>query len=452
MLTGTGRSTELCGWGRYPRALNSVSVPETIDEAAQSGANGSVIMRGEGRSYGDAAMLTDGLVMLGKRFNRLIRFDDQTQLLTAEAGVTIEEILRAFVSRGWFPPVTPGTKYVSLGGCVAADVHGKNHHRDGAFGAHVTQLELVLADGRHVCCSPDDNAELFWATVGGLGLTGIIAKVTIRLIPIESAFMVVQHQQARDVDASLEFMESREWDDQYTVAWIDCLAHGRGLGRGVFMRGHHAAPEELPRRLAAKPYAVKPQQRRNVPFDLPSSILNSKTMMAFNKLYYHLQGGKSAPFVSHYESFFFPLDRVGHWNRIYGRGGFVQYQFVLPLLHARAGLIELLEEMTRSRRPSFLSVLKRFGPEDQGLLSFPTEGYTMTLDIPVRDEGVFAFLDRLDEIVLKFGGRVYLAKDARLKANVFRAMYPHLAEWQLIKATVDPGNRFSSDLARRLGI
>jgi decaprenylphospho-beta-D-ribofuranose 2-oxidase len=201
MFSSIGRSTELCGWGRYPRALNSVSVPETIDEAARSGADGSVIMRGEGRSYGDAAMLTDGLVMLGKRLNRLIKFDDQAQLLTAEAGVTIEEILREFVPRGWFPAVTPGTKYVSLGGCVAADVHGKNHHRDGAFGAHVTQLELVLADGRHVCCSTDENAELFWATVGGLGLTGIIAKVTVKLIQIESAFMVLQHQKALVVDA-----------------------------------------------------------------------------------------------------------------------------------------------------------------------------------------------------------------------------------------------------------
>lgn len=442
---------ELSGWGRYPRAINSVVSPETTTEALAE-LKQSTIIRGQGRSYGDAAMLSDGLVVLSEQLDRVIGFDEETGVLTAEAGLTLDQILHDFLPRGWFPPVTPGTAYVSLGGCIAADIHGKNHHRDGTFGEHVIDFDLALADGRVWHCSQTENSELFWATIGGMGLTGILITVSVRLIRVESAFITVQHLQASDLDKSLELMESRAWDDVYTVAWIDCLARGRALGRSIFMRGHHAKIGELPQRLTARPLDVKPHGRRNVPFDLPSWVLNSASMKLFNLAYYRMQRTKQRPFTAGYQSFFHPLDSIGNWNRIYGRGGFVQYQLVLPTKGGREGLIQIFEELARSRRPSFLSVLKRFGPENRGLLSFPMEGYTLTLDIPVRDDGLFPFLNRLDEIVLKFGGRVYLAKDARLRADSFRAMYPRLAEWQQIKARVDPDNRFVSDLSKRLEI
>jgi decaprenylphospho-beta-D-ribofuranose 2-oxidase len=440
---------ELSGWGRYPRAVNSVFMPSTLDEAAVK-SNGRVIARGQGRSYGDAAMLKDGIVMLSERLDRVIAFDEKTGILTAEAGLTLEQVLRDFVPKGWFLPVSPGTAYVSLGGCLAADVHGKNHHRDGAFGQHVVEFNLAVADGRVIRCSRDEHPELFWATIGGMGLTGIITTLSLRLIPIESASIISQHLQANDLDASLELMESKQWDDAYTVAWIDCLSGGKDLGRSVFMRGHHATLQELPARARTKPLQVKLRGQRNVPFDLPSFALNSIAMKGFNKVYYRVQRGKRAPFVTDYQSFFHPLDRVGNWNRAYGRGGFVQYQLVLPPAQARTGLLQVIEELRRNRRSSFLSVLKRFGPEGRGLLSFPMEGYTLTLDIPVRGAGLLPFLDRLDEIVLKFGGRVYLAKDARLRPENFRAMYSRFREWQQIKAKVDPENHFASDLSRRL--
>ncbi len=442
-------SVELSGWGRYPCAVNSVFRPQTVAEAT-AGLDGRIIARGQGRSYGDAAMLKDGLVMLSERLNRVLAFDEATGLLTAEAGLTLDQILFDVVPKGWFLPVTPGTAYVSLGGCIAADVHGKNHHRDGAFGQYVMEFDLALPDGNIIRCSRDVNEELFRATIGGMGLTGIITTVSLRLIPIESAFITVQHLQASDLDASLELMESKQWDDAYTVAWIDCLSRGKALGRSVFMRGHHATLAELPPRARSNPLRVKVHGQRNVPFDLPSWVLNSIAMTAFNKVYYHVQRAKRAPFIADYQSFFHPLDSVGNWNRMYGRNGFVQYQLVLAPAQARSGLLQIIEELGRNRRPSFLSVLKRFGPEGDGMLSFPMEGYTLTLDIPVRDQGLFPFLDRLDEIVLKFGGRVYLAKDARLRADNFRAMYPRFPEWQRIKAKIDPENHFASDLSRRL--
>ena len=440
---------ELSGWGRYPRAVNTVLVP-TKGEDAVPPSVGRMIARGQGRSYGDAAMLRDGSVLLCTRLSRLIQFDEKSGILVAEGGATIDQILRTFVPLGWFPSVTPGTKHVSLGGCIAADVHGKNHHRAGAFSEYVTEFELVTANRETVTCSRNENAELFWATVGGMGLTGIITKVSFRLRQIESAFMMVEHRAASDLDTSLEFLELDAFDDQYTVAWIDCFSSGRALGRSILMCGHHAALEELPRRTAIRPFELKRSRRLNVPFDLPSWVLNSFTATAFNSVYYHTQRARRGEFMSDYESFFYPLDKVDNWNRMYGRKGFIQYQFALPPNHAREGLLQVIEQLARSGRPSFLSVLKRFGPQSQGLLSFPITGYTLTLDIPIRDAGLFAFLDRLDEIVLKFDGRVYLAKDARLSPASFRAMYPRFAEWQRVKERFDSQNRFMSDLSQRL--
>jgi FAD/FMN-containing dehydrogenase len=448
MVTTT--TMELSGWGRYPRRLATVLCPQDILEAIPPRA-GQMIARGQGRSYGDAAMLADGLVMLTERLRRIVSFDEQTGLLTAQAGTTLAEVIREFLPRGWFPAVVPGTKAVSLGGCVAADIHGKNHHRDGTFGAHVKEIEMVLADRQRLRCSPEKDGPLFWATIGGMGLTGIITAVALQLIPVESSYLAVQHHQAKDLDASFAMLADKACDDHYTVAWLDCLAKGKKLGRSVLMRGHHARVNDLPARLRDRPYG-RVRRQHNLAFDFPAWVLNSASIQALNEFYYRLQGRINQPFIADYESFFFPLDRIGSWNRMYGKRGFVQYQGVLPAAEARPGMQALLEALAGSGRSSFLSVLKRFGPAGRGLLSFPIEGYTLTLDLPVSDPGLFPFLDRLDEIVLEHGGRVYLAKDARLQPETFREMYPRLSEWLAVKRRVDPDNRFDSDLARRLKI
>ena len=442
---------EIHGWGRYPRGRARVLRPERVREAVPPAAD-SVIARGQGRSYGDAAMSAEGVVMLTERLNRFLSFDEATGVLRAEAGATLAEVIDVLLPRGWFPPVTPGTKFVSLGGALAADVHGKNHHRDGTFGAHVTELEIVLADGTRRRCSPDREAELFWATVGGMGLTGIVTEVSLKLMRVESAHVVVRHSAAPGLDALLDMLAGDEYDERYSVAWVDSLARGRALGRGVLMTGEHATLAALSSLDIENPLAATPRRNLNIPFDLPSWVLNPRSVAAFNELYFRRQGARDVPFVTDFESFFYPLDRVGGWNRMYGARGFVQYQCVLPPATARRGLRLLFEELSRTRRASFLAVLKRFGAEGRAPLSFPTEGYTLALDLPVTGADLFALLDRFDALVLEHGGRVYLAKDTRMKPATLRAMYPRFGEWLRVKERVDPAGRFASDLSRRLGM
>lgn len=438
----------ISGWGRYPVAESILTRPEQMQQARIPG-EGCLICRGQGRSYGDAAISSQGRVMLTERLNRFLAFDSATGMLTAEAGVTLAEILETFVPRGWFPPVTPGTQYVSLGGAVAADVHGKNHHHEGAFAAHVTELELILADGRRQRCSPDQNEALFWATVGGMGLTGIITEVSFRLMPIETAAIMARNYTAPDLETIFKWLEDTEHDDQYSVAWLDCAGRSRPLGRGVLMVGHHAVRDELPGDWK-EPLSFQPKQPKNVPFDLPAFILNRVTVAAFNERYYRRQGRKKGPFVSDYSEFFYPLDTLAHWNRLYGKRGFLQYQVAIPESRAYDGIRCLLERLARSRQTSFLAVLKRLGSGNAAPLSFPLAGYTLALDLPMRGEKVLNLLQQLDEMVVNYGGRVYLAKDARLNPESLRAMYPRLGEWQQVKQAVDPEGRFQSDLSRRL--
>lgn len=440
--------SRISGWGRYPEHESELERPERYAGLLPDAP--SVIARGQGRGYGDAALNENGRVLLTERINRLLEFDTEQGILRAEAGATLADILEVIVPQGWFLPVTPGTRFVSLGGCVAADVHGKNHHHDGSFGNHVLAIELLLADGSCKTCSPMENADLFWATVGGMGLTGIIGEVTLKLIPVRSAYMHVQNHAAESLDQLFNLMQDASLDDRYAVAWIDSMASGNALGRGILMCGHHAAPDELPTGLS--PFFVKRQRQRSIPMNFPSWTLNSLTISAFNSRYYRTESARREPFVNGYNPYFYPLDSIGNWNRMYGKRGFVQYQCVIPEPNAYDGISELLLELADSRCPSFLAVLKRMGPQGQGMLSFPMEGFTLALDLPIRDEGLFAALDRLDKIVLQYGGRVYLAKDARLSAKAFHTMYPRYAEWLKIKQSVDPDNRFSSSLARRLGI
>ena len=439
----------LSGWGRYPVQSCELERPERYAELLPTSAR--LIARGQGRSYGDAALNENGRVVLTERINRLLDFDVNSGILRAEAGVTLADILPVIVPKGWFLPVTPGTKFVSLGGCVAADVHGKNHHHEGSFGDHVLSLELILGDSSRLTCSADENSELFWATMGGMGLTSIIGEVTIQLIAIQSAHMMVQHHAAKNLQQLFEHLENPALDDRYAVAWIDSLADSKNLGRGIAMFGHHAGAHEIPADFGDA-LTIKTARTHSILFDLPGWALNPLSIGAFNALYYRRAGNKQQPFLTGYDPYFYPLDAVHNWNRLYGKRGFVQYQCVIPQHTAFDGISALLQKLSDSRRPSFLAVLKRFGAQGRGMLSFPLAGYTLALDLPIRDEGLFVLLNRLDEIVLQHGGRVYLAKDARLAAASFRAMYPRYEEWLRIKNVVDPQNRFSSSLARRLKI
>lgn len=438
---------ELAGWGRFPRENCLAARPEKRRElpfTANDEVVSDIIARGLGRSYGDAALNRDSGVLLLEKLNRFLNFDAQTAVLHAEGGATFADILQTFVPRGYFLPVTPGTKFVTLGGAIACDVHGKNHHRDGCLSNWIEELELLLASGQTLTCSRTENPAAFWATIGGMGLTGLITTAKMRLIPIETASIRASYTRTKDLDETLaEF--GRDGDFRYSVAWIDCLASGTSLGRSVLIRGDHAAPDEV----AGDPLGFGAPRQKAVPLDFPDFALNSLSVKAFNALYYaaHPDSQKIVPF----EPFFWPLDAVSDWNRIYGARGFIQYQCVLPFETSRDGLKILLETISASGRASFLAVLKTFGPENLGLLDFPFSGHTLALDLPASAE-IVEFARQLDEIVLNFGGRVYLAKDATLSPENLRRMYPKIAEFEAVKARLDPDNRFQSSLSKRLKI
>lgn len=440
----------LSGWGRYPVQhcrVHACPEPDAAVPAIDGAA--SLIARGNGRAYGDAALNpTRTLSMLAS--DRLTRFDPADGLLTCEAGVLLSDILRVFVPRGWFPPVVPGTKLVSVGGMIAADVHGKNHHVDGSFGAHVTDLDLATPDGV-VTCSPAANAELFRATVGGMGLTGVILRASFRLVPIETAYMSGETRAAGDLETAMALLaESDTWP--YTVAWIDCLATGAVRGRSLIYRGRHATHADLPRGWRETPRPVHAEGGVRVPFDVPGVALNGLTVRGFNAAYYargRVAAGAGRQLM-HYDPFFFPLDGIRAWNRLYGRRGFVQYQCVLPEANSHGGLAALLDRIAAAGQGSFLAVLKRLGPGGD-FLSFPMAGYTLALDFPVR-AGTFALLDELDAIVAQHGGRLYLAKDARTAPARFAAGYPALAQFRRVRAQAGAAGRFESLLSKRLEV
>ena len=443
--------TVLGGWGRFPLARCLVFRPErraAIAETLAAKAAPTFIARGLGRSYGDAALNADGGVIVHDRLDRVLGFDAVRGVLHGEAGLSIADILRWWLPRGWFPPVSPGTKFVTLGGAIAADVHGKNHHRDGTIAAFVDELTLLTAEGEILRCSRTEHADVFWATVGGMGLTGMILDVRLRLRPVETAWLRVEYRKARDLDETLGVFASSDAGSLYSVAWIDGLARGRATGRTVIMHGEHATVAEA-RAEGRAPFETPHRSAATIPIDMPSVLLNPLSVRLFNSVYYAVH--RDARRLVSVDRFFYPLDGVAHWNRLYGRRGLAQYQIVLPLDEAERGLVTLLERLSGSGRPSFLAVLKRFGPEGPGLLSFPRDGYTLALDLPVRD-GLVEFLRDLDRVVLARGGRVYLAKDATTTPAAVRAMYPRLDEFRAIKARLDPRGVLSSSLARRLGL
>lgn len=442
------------GWGRFPTGETDLYRPERLRSLSVAlGCSDSVLARGLGRSYGDACYNSAGATVLMQRLNRFLTFDAGSGTLECEAGVTFAELLDHFVPRGFFPPVTPGTKFVTVGGALACDVHGKNHHVDGSFSNHVLDFDLLSASGDVLRCSRSENPDVFWATVGGLGLTGVVTRVRLRMRPIRTSYVSVDYERARNLDDALDRMEARDHAYTYSVAWIDCLAKGRSLGRSVLMRGNPASPDAVRDSGVREPLRGRGSQRLRVPLDAPGFLLNRHTVRAFNALYYRRHPVEGRDRIVHFEPYFYPLDGIADWNRLYGRQGFVQYQFLLPPDEARGGLLQALEILSGSGAPSFLAVLKRFGPAaEESLLSFPRPGYTLALDLPWRGEATEALLGRLDEVVLARGGRVYLAKDARLGPGRVAEMYPELEAWREIRDRVDPEGRFSSDLGRRVGL
>src|SRR5581483_5721141 len=439
--------TRLAGWGLHRSADCYLSEPETPAEAITRVDRGGTIARGLGRSYGDPAINGGGSVLGMSNVNRYLSFDADGATLVCEAGVSLASIIDDFTPRGFFPMITPGTKYVTVGGCIANDVHGKAHHAQGSFSACVDSMTMLLASGQVVTASRTENADLFWGTFGGMGLLGVVLTATLRLRKIETTYFRQKAIKADSLDAMLDALEESDQSYTYSVAYVDPVATGARLGSGVLAVGEHALRAELPPKLAARPLRVSGPPRIDVPFNLPAHTLNALTIRALNAVLKRMMVSKPA-FV-HYDGFFYPLDMIANWNRGYGRRGFTQYQFVVPFQDGRRHLREILTAIVSSGQLPFLNVLKRFGEASQGMLSFPRSGYTFAIDFPVT-AGTAALLRRLDAMVLSAGGRVYLGKDAFLDAPTFRAMYPRVDEWLAIKAKYDPDNVFVSDLGRRV--
>ncbi len=439
----------LSGWGRYPVLEADLRAPRSLDALRDVvRTKPSLIARGNGRAYGDSAINSAATVET-RHLNRMLAFDPENGQLVAEPGVLLGDIIAAFLPRGWFPLVTPGTKFVSLGGAIAADVHGKNHHKDGSFRSCVDWIDVMDGAGDVTRCSRIDNPVLFEHTLGGMGLTGIITKAAIRLQPVESAWIRQEMHLAPNLKTAMDIFEANH-DATYSVAWIDCLAGGADLGRSLVMLGEHATLSDLPTGQRGTPFDVPTKSKKSVPFDFPGFALNRFTVRAFNALYYWAGSRKKGVQLVDWDSYFYPLDAILQWNRIYGRKGFAQFQCVLPLDASEDGLSELLTAISKAGAGSFLAVLKRFGTQNSAF-SFPMEGYTLALDFPINPK-TLALLDTLDRITLDHGGRFYLAKDARMSAKTFAASDDRIAAFRAERQDHNWQTRFASAQSERLGL
>ena len=429
---------EYLSWGKYPQVKQNYQRVSWVFEKPDFNKGGSFLPYGLGRSYGDCCLNDSGTVLLTRDLNRLIRFDRETGLLKCEAGVSLAEIIRFALPLGWFLPVTPGTKFVTVGGAIANDVHGKNHHCSGTFGCHIKSFELLRSNGVVLNCSPENNSELFRATIGGIGLTGLILSAEIQLKKVEGPLIDMESIKFGSLEEFFEISKESDKNFEYTVAWLDCVANGQDFGRGIFMRGNHS-------KVTAKRY-FRPELPLTVPFNFPDFALNNLTVRAFNFCYYGKQREKFVKSTVNFEPFFYPLDIVSNWNRIYGRRGFLQFQCVIPESNDITPVKNILKTVVNSGKASFLAVFKEFGSlASPGLLSFPFAGATLCLDFP-NSESTRKLLLELDTQVLAAGGRSYTAKDAVLPRSSFQSYYPKLKEFKEYK---DP--LFSSSMWRRLG-
>ena len=457
-----GRTVRLTGWGRILPSCAELAEPATPAEAAgvlaaaaARGAAarqlGGVIPRGLGRSYNNAAQCDGGVVISTAGLNRITGLDAATGLVTCEAGVSLEQLMVAGLPAGWFVPVSPGTRQVTVGGAIAADVHGKNHHVAGSFARHVRSLQIVTPDGETRTVTEQSDPSLFWATAGGMGLTGLIVTATVQLKRVATSRVLVDTVRTADVDETMAVLAEHDRRFGYTVAWSDSLARGRGLGRSVITSGDFAEPADLPPRDAGDPFAFRPAARLGVPPGFPPGLINRHTVALANEAWYRKAPRSRSGEIQAIGTFFHPLDGIRNWNRVYGPGGFRQYQYVVPS-GAEAAVRRSFELVSQARAPSFVTVLKRFGAGDEGLLSFPMAGWTLALDFPARTPGLAALLGRLDRLVVEAGGRVYLAKDSRVPPDVLAEMYPRLPEFSKLRADLDPAGVLASDLSRRLGL
>ena len=449
-----GRRTLLSGFGRAaPSAATLVEVDAAhLAEAIKDLPARGGIARGLGRSYGDPAQNAGGHVLRLAPDNESIVIDDAAGTVTVGAGVSIDELLHVFVPRGWFVPVTPGTRFVTIGGAIASDIHGKNHHGDGSFGNYVTRIRMMLADTTVVEVGPDRDPDLFWATVAGMGLTGVILDATFRLLPIETSRISVDTYRLPNLDEVMSRMVESEADFRYSVAWIDLLATGKHFGRGVLTNGEHATHDQLPPQRATAPLAYDARQLVTMPPFVPSpGVINRATVAAFNEVWFRKAPLRRQGELQSIPTYFHPLDLVGDWNRVYGRQGFLQYQFVVPY-EAEPVMRTIIERLSAARLPIFLVVLKRFGPGNPAPLSFPTSGWQLAIDIGTNRRGLADLLRHFDGLVLDAGGRHYLAKDYQTTPEAIRRGYPRLDHWLAVRERVDPAGVWASDLSRRLGL
>jgi FAD/FMN-containing dehydrogenase len=438
--------TRLAGWGRFRPSETRVARARSESDVAAALSAGSLIARGNGRAYGDSAV-SPGLTLEMRGMDRMLSFDADTGVLVAEAGVLLAEIIEACLPRGWFPAVTPGTKFVTLGGAIAADVHGKNHHIDGAFGNFVDWVEVMAADGTVTRALP--GTDLFCWTVGGMGLTGVILRAAVRLRPVETGWIMQDMRPVGGIDAAMDTFDATA-EAPYSVAWIDCATQGPHLGRSLVMLGRHARLDDLSADKRAHPFETPKKPTIRMPLDLPGLALNRYTLRAFNAFYYRKGARKQGESLVDWDSYFYPLDAILDWNRVYGRRGFFQFQCVLPDAAARPGLHKLLETISDAGEGSPLAVLKRFGPQDS-LFGFPQAGYTLALDFAANDRSL-KLMDTLDAITLDHGGRFYLAKDGRMPRAVLEASDTRVPAFRAMRAATGAAGRFVSVQSERLGL
>ncbi|QUH05695.1 FAD-binding oxidoreductase [Saccharopolyspora erythraea] len=441
------------GWARTaPTTARVVSTPdvEVIARAVREAGERGVIARGLGRSYGDVSQNAGGTVIDMTALNRIHDIDRDKAVVDVDAGVSLDQLMRAALPHGLWVPVLPGTRQVTIGGAIGCDIHGKNHHSHGSFGNHVVSMDLLTADGQIRTITPDgEGSELFWATVGGVGLTGIVLRAKVQMKRTESAYFIVDADRTKDLDETLElFSNGSDMNYDYSMAWFDAISTGPKLGRSAFSRGSLAKLDELPPKLRADPLKFDAPQLLTFPDVFPNGLANKLTFSTLSEIWYRKTPKQGRGQVQNLTAFYHPLDMFGEWNRAYGSKGFLQYQFIVPFEEDEA-LRRLVQRIAESGHVSFLNVLKRMGDSSRAPLSFPIPGWTITVDFPIKD-GLHRFCEELDEMVLGAGGRLYFAKDSRTTPEMVRQMYPRLDEWRQVRAAVDPEGIFNSDLSRRL--